>query len=83
MAVGSFVARSKKLIFQLPLRSPYVYRQAPSTVCRYASGLSKGDKRSRDQPKSKKKARTEFINQSLKDKQQFSLCDAMRYGSKT
>ena len=52
----------------------------PLIAARYASGLSKGDKRVRDQPKSKKKkARNEFINQSLKDAMQFSLCDAMRY----
>ncbi|KAL2044569.1 hypothetical protein ABVK25_012372 [Lepraria finkii] len=52
---------------------------APSITCRYASRLSRGDRRERDQPKKKKRARTEFINQSLKNAVQFSLCDAMRY----
>jgi len=52
---------------------------APSSAVRHASGLSRNDSRARDQPKKKKKARTEFINQSLKNAIQFSLCDAMRY----
>ncbi|KAL2040666.1 hypothetical protein N7G274_006645 [Stereocaulon virgatum] len=59
---------------QLPLL-PFL---APSFTCRYASGLSKGGRRDRD-PSKKKKTRTEFINLSLKNAIQFSLCDAMRY----
>ncbi len=51
---------------------------APSISCRYASGLSRNDSKARDQPKKKKKQRSEFKNQSLRDALQFSLCDAMR-----
>ncbi|KAL8694576.1 MAG: hypothetical protein Q9224_003542 [Gallowayella concinna] len=46
---------------------------------RHASGKSIGDKRERDQPKKKKKARTDFKQYDLKNAEQFSLCDAMRY----
>lgn len=45
---------------------------------RHASGKSIGDNRARDQPKKKRKARTEFKQYDLKDEEQFSLCDAMR-----
>ena len=51
---------------------------APSLICRYASGLSRSDSKAKDQPKKKKKQRSEFKNQSLRDAVQFSLCDAMR-----
>lgn len=53
----------------------YANRSVP---IRYASGKSKGDNRARDQPKKKKKARIEFKQYSLKDAEQFSLCDAIR-----
>ncbi|KAL8687852.1 MAG: hypothetical protein Q9218_006085 [Villophora microphyllina] len=46
---------------------------------RHASGKSIGDSRARDQPKKKKRARITFKEYSLKDAEQFSLCDAMRY----
>ncbi|KAL8996542.1 MAG: hypothetical protein Q9188_006551 [Gyalolechia gomerana] len=54
----------------------YANRSVP---IRYASGKSKGDNRARDKPKKKKKARIEFKQYSLKDAEQFSLCDAIRY----
>ncbi|KAL9634710.1 MAG: hypothetical protein Q9164_003929 [Protoblastenia rupestris] len=79
MAFSNRTSRYLKDGLQLYSQSQGYYCLAPATACRFASGLSKGDKRVRDQPKSKKKTRTEFINQSLKDAQQFSLCDAMRY----
>ncbi|KAI4283263.1 MAG: hypothetical protein L6R35_005231 [Caloplaca aegaea] len=50
-----------------------------STFVRSASGKSLGDNRVRDQPKKKRKARIEFKQYSLKDAEQYSLCDAMRY----
>ncbi|KAL8632932.1 hypothetical protein Q9189_001340 [Teloschistes chrysophthalmus] len=46
---------------------------------RHASGKSIGDNRARDQPKKKKRARITFKEYSLKNAEQFSLCDAMRY----
>ncbi|KAL8641044.1 MAG: hypothetical protein Q9228_002095 [Teloschistes exilis] len=46
---------------------------------RHASGKSIGDNRARDQPKKKKRARITFKEYNLKDAEQFSLCDAMRY----
>ncbi len=49
------------------------------TSVRYASGKSIGDKRERDQPKKKKKSRIVFKQYDLKNAEQFSLCDAMRY----
>ncbi len=49
------------------------------TSVRYASGKSIGDKRERDQPKKKRKSRTVFKQYDLKNAEQFSLCDAMRY----
>lgn len=55
---------------------------APTMTYRHASGLSKLDTRGtrpRDPARKKKKARTEFINHTLKDAMQFSLCEAMRY----
>lgn len=55
-------------------------RNADLTYVRYASGKSIGDRRERDQPKKKKKARTVFKQYDLKNAEQFSLCDAMRYG---
>ncbi|KAL6722202.1 hypothetical protein ACLMJK_001309 [Lecanora helva] len=51
----------------------------PSLFCRRASGTSRSTSRAKDQPKKKKKGRTEYLNQSLKNAVQFSLCDAMRY----
>ncbi|KAL8933215.1 MAG: hypothetical protein Q9211_005903 [Gyalolechia sp. 1 TL-2023] len=53
----------------------YATRSVP---IRHASGKSKGDNRARDQPKKKKKARIEFKQYSLKDAEQYSLCDAIR-----
>ncbi|KAL8655021.1 MAG: hypothetical protein Q9210_001144 [Variospora velana] len=50
-----------------------------STFVRSASGKSLGDNRVRDQPKKKRKARVEFKQYSLKDAEQYSLCDAIRY----
>lgn len=55
-------------------------RSADLKSVRYASGKSIGDRRERDQPKKKKKARTVFKQYDLKNAEQFSLCDAMRYG---
>ncbi|KAI4255666.1 MAG: hypothetical protein L6R42_006620 [Xanthoria sp. 1 TBL-2021] len=49
------------------------------TSVRHASGKSIGDRRERDQPKKKKKSRTVFKQYDLKNAEQFSLCDAMRY----
>ncbi|KAL8963204.1 MAG: hypothetical protein Q9193_000496 [Seirophora villosa] len=49
------------------------------TFVRFASGKSVGDNRARDQPKKKRKARIEFRQYSLKNAEQFSLCDAIRY----
>ncbi|KAL9594691.1 MAG: hypothetical protein Q9219_006891 [cf. Caloplaca sp. 3 TL-2023] len=43
---------------------------------RYASGKSKG---ASDQTKKKKKARTDFKQHNLKNAEQYSLCDAIRY----
>lgn len=60
------------------INAPVLSCFAPSWSCRYASGLSRNDSRARDQPKKKKKQRSEFKNQSLRDALQFSLCDAMR-----
>ena len=79
MAFSNRASRFLKGGLQLDSHFEGYYCLAPATACRFASGLSKGVKRVRDQPKSKKKTRTDFINQSLKDAQQFSLCDAMRY----
>ncbi|KAL8697260.1 MAG: hypothetical protein Q9201_007213 [Fulgogasparrea decipioides] len=50
-----------------------------AVAVRHASGKSVGDNRARDQPKKKKKARITFKEYDLKDAEQFSLCDAMRY----
>ncbi|KAL8731995.1 MAG: hypothetical protein Q9181_004111 [Wetmoreana brouardii] len=50
-----------------------------AVAVRHASGKSVGDNRARDQPKRKKKARITFKEYDLKDAEQFSLCDAMRY----
>ena len=52
---------------------------APSVSCRYASGLSKTSSKALAQGKKKKKQRSEYKNQTLRDAVQFSLCDAMRY----
>lgn len=68
--------------FLCPTGARIALRLSCGIAKRHASGLSIGDRRVRDQPKSKKKkARTDYINQSLKNAMQFSLCDAMRYGS--
>ncbi|KAL9135725.1 MAG: hypothetical protein Q9175_003067 [Cornicularia normoerica] len=61
------------------LKTPVLRCFPLSNPCRYASGLSRNDSRARDQQKRKKKQRTEFKNQNLRDALQFSLCDAMRY----
>ncbi|KAI4121730.1 MAG: hypothetical protein LQ338_006198 [Usnochroma carphineum] len=50
-----------------------------AAIVRYASGKSKGDSRLRDQPKKKKKQRIEFKQYNLRDAEQYSLCDAIRY----
>lgn len=54
----------------------YANRSGP---IRHASGKSIGDNRARDQPKKKRKARVDFKQYDLKDAEQYSLCDAMRY----
>ncbi|KAL8948577.1 MAG: hypothetical protein Q9222_005246 [Ikaeria aurantiellina] len=54
-------------------------RHANAAPVRYASGKSLGVSRAKDQPKKKKKARITFKQYDLKDAEQFSLCDAMRY----
>ncbi|MCJ1241300.1 mitochondrial 54S ribosomal protein mrpl1 [Varicellaria rhodocarpa] len=53
----------------------------PSVVTRAATGLSRVPKgqKPKDQPKKKRKARADFHRQSLKNFEQWSLCDAMRY----
>ncbi|MCJ1398873.1 mitochondrial 54S ribosomal protein mrpl1 [Xylographa trunciseda] len=66
---------------------PCLYRSqvlpflAPLTTIRRASGLSKSSKTSkaREAPTKKKKARTDFKRDDIKNAMQFSLCDAMRY----
>ena len=62
-----------------PVNAPILRCFAPLLSCRYASGLSKTTSKALTQVKKKKKHRTEFKNQSLRDGLQFSLCDAMRY----
>ncbi|KAL8711512.1 MAG: hypothetical protein Q9220_004171 [cf. Caloplaca sp. 1 TL-2023] len=54
-------------------------RYANAAPIRCASGKSIGDNRARDQPKKKKKTRITFKQYDLKNAEQFSLCDAMRY----
>lgn len=71
----------RSTIFSQGTKSGLSRNLTPSIAYRHASGLSRLDTkgtRPRDPAKKKKKARTEFTNQSLKDALQFSLCDAMR-----
>lgn len=60
------------------VNAPVLKCFAPSVSRRYASGLSKTTSKTQVQVKKKKKQRSEYKNQSLRDGLQFSLCDAMR-----
>ena len=60
------------------VNAPVLKCFAPSVSRRYASGLSKTTSKTQVQAKKKKKQRSEYRNQSLRDGLQFSLCDAMR-----
>ena len=83
LLIEQMASKAPTIYLHSPIRcssfnSPVLRCFAPSIPRRYASGLSRNDSKARDQPKKKKKQRSEFKNQSLQDALQFSLCDAMR-----
>ena len=60
------------------VNAPILKCFAPSVSSRSASGLSRTTKAKVQEQSKKKKKRTEYKNQNLRDGLQFSLCDAMR-----
>ena len=60
------------------VNAPILKCFAPSLSSRYASGLSVTTKAKAQVQSKKKKKRTVYKNQNLRDGLQFSLCDAMR-----
>ena len=75
-------SRSISAIIQCQYRPQLFQVITPVLPKRTASGLSKAPKNQKAkaaEPAKKRKDRNDFLRHSLKDAQQFALCDAMRY----